>query len=572
MSERRYADKSDIMYFNQVDIQEYVIRQNIIKESAQKTGKITKNGLAYSRLNAFVEEYIMLESIIDSISMEKNKNDTFEIPIIECDIDKMALSVCKIIQKFRRVSVNMNFLKLHYAYLTEVKAVSTDGATRLLHENALPDEIFKYYIDKQYEICLSNLKYDFVNFAPEMAYLYAYRGYTFERFKKMREDDTLLAKHIKEAICDNASKIDEAFMFIKKNKDARDYLISFHYNKELRYYAENQDKVIPEDSILNEFICRDIAVLIRKGWSDTNKFIIVCEKLLRREKINNCLLSMLIYCLAYQRIYTPLQDKLYYKMRDKAKSIFEAQGISDEKECDISILAGKDGASEWRITETRNDKKLEQFLQLSLLHTIETFDTMDAEDSKALVVKLIKDRDFAKFNRQYQMLYYGDLTIKGENKKHPLIPGEDIIYKGFDFHNCFSHLYEKLNSEEPYALREYDMFTLWDLVATRCSNETTTENSANGSMAKTFFYWEKTKDRGLEVIKYLKDIIDKYINEQKTTDERDDVVEFFKKAAKRLNDLISEATKEKAKEIREKKQNKKESEVKQHKKKKSKRK
>lgn len=99
-----------------------------------------------------------------------------------------------------------------------------------------------------------------------------------------------------------------------------------HYNRELRYYAEHPNEVIESDSILNEFITRNIAVMIRKLWTDTNKFVIACEHLLQRDELSNCTQSMLIYCLAHLKIYEPIRNQLQNQMRKKAIDTLKNKG------------------------------------------------------------------------------------------------------------------------------------------------------------------------------------------------------------------------------------------------------
>jgi len=111
-----------------------------------------------------------------------------------------------------------------------------------------------------------------LKYAPIMAYLFAYKGYTYEKFKHLSEDNDYENKHLFRPIYENFDKVYNTFLFIQKYKDAREYLIALHYNRELRYYAEHPNKNIDEGSILNEFISRNISVIIRKLWSDTNKF------------------------------------------------------------------------------------------------------------------------------------------------------------------------------------------------------------------------------------------------------------------------------------------------------------
>ena len=111
------------------------------------------------------------------------------------------------------------------------------------------------------------------------------------------------------------------------------------------------------------------------------------------------------------------------------------------------------------------------------------------------------------------MLYYGDLCIRGENKRRPLNPGTDTVYKGFDFHNCFNYLYFKLVSEEKYPLREFDMFTMWDLILSRLLVEQLEERIVPNIVSKTFFYHNDFSKTSIQVLEQAKSIFDLYISQ-----------------------------------------------------------
>lgn len=87
-----------------------------------------------------------------------------------------------------------------------------------------------------------------------------------------------------------------------KNNASREYCIN-----RFRYFAENPKNEIPENSIINKLIPRNISIIIKKLWRNgQNKFIIVCRNLSEKRKlansrpINKCTLSILTYVLACQ--------------------------------------------------------------------------------------------------------------------------------------------------------------------------------------------------------------------------------------------------------------------------------
>ncbi|RKJ32183.1 hypothetical protein D7Y09_17365 [bacterium 1XD42-1] len=279
--------------------------------------------------------------------------------------------------------------------------------------------------------------------------------------------------------------------------------MALHYNRELRYFAENPKNEILEYSIINRLIPRNISIIIKKLWrTDQNKFIIVCRNLIEKRKlnnmhINNCTLSMLIYILAYL-------DKIPDYIRDEIKELlFETAG----SEVQLTKTIGGN-ADLWEISG-ENSKKMKKFIDLNFLHSQEIIEAINSNSSFALVKKLLTTPNFALYNRQYMMWYYGDLTIYGENRINNLVPGKDEINRGIDYYNCFYTLYHKLYAhfenqcKVPYPLLEYDLFTIWDLAFSRQLNK-------KQAPEKRFFYSEDEKE--VEIYGYIEDILNKYIH------------------------------------------------------------
>lgn len=503
MPTRKYNDSSDIMYFNPIDVSE--------------------NGSKDSRFTAFVEAFLRLRgfpsispakssestkkalagtsSTTQSINECTPKNENLSKGVIQLKLtSELVEDVCGIIRNFRRLTITPGFLYQNYDYLTELNWEKNE----LQHKNVNVTSVYSYYIDRQNERCLDQLGYGYVNYAPAMAYLFSYKGYTYERFKHLNRDSVLSERHTLKPICENDDKIYPTFLFIKKNKDAREYLIAIHYNRELRYYAEHPNETIEEDSILNEFISRNIAVMIRKLWSDTNKFVIACEQLLQREELGNCTQSMLIYCLAHIQMYEPIRNELQNLMRKKAIETLEKQGLwSSEPSNNTTEIQGENKSSNlWDIQGKNHSERLMRFLQLSLKHSLVIYDLINGDYSDDLVKKYMDNNSFCAYNRQYQMLYYGDLSNKNDANIHPLKPGFDVVYGGFDFHDCFNYLYVKLTSGSSYPLRKYDLFTMLDLIDKRLTKSYLEEHSTSGKghIEETFFYRPKDQDRAATVL------------------------------------------------------------------------
>lgn len=79
----------------------------------------------------------------------------------------------------------------------------------------------------------------------------------------------------------------------------------------------------------------------------------------------------------------------------------------------------------WKISGD-NSERMKKFIDLNFLHSQKILNAINSNSSVTLVRELFKFPDFALYNRQYMMWYYGDLTIYGENNINNLVPGEDV--------------------------------------------------------------------------------------------------------------------------------------------------
>ena len=465
MSAIKYYEKSYVMYFNSISVKEKEVRNS-----------------------SFVQ---FVKYIINSNQKECNaqENNNDEIGRTENDAVFCEPKECLAIRKLRRLSINPGFIYHNYQYLKECK------------EDDSVNTVYMTYIDQQHQICLDTLGYNFVHYAPAMAYLFTYEGYTYERFKAISPSTTV---YWEQKILKYANKIYKTFIFIKKHKDAREYLLALHYNRELRYFAENPKIEIPEYSIINRLIPRNISIIIKKLWrTDQNKFVIVCRNLIEKRKlnymfINNCALSMLIYILAYL-------DKIQDYIRDEIQGLLLEMASAGSQS---AKAIGESGKDPWKISG-ENSERMKKFIDLNFLHSQKILNAINSNSSFALVRELLESPNFALYNRQYMMWYYGDLTIYGENRINNLVPGKDEVYKGIDYYNCFYTLYHKLYAhfenqcKVPYPLLEYDLFTILDLAHSRQLNK-------NRISKERFFYSQDEKE--VEIYTYIEDILNKYIS------------------------------------------------------------
>ena len=468
MPKRKYNDSSQVMYFNNV---------NVISADERK---------------GYLKQFI---TAFYSLSDEYNVNEIAN--------EREITLICELIRLFRRLSVSQNFLYKFKDYIEAYVKKNTEEQTRSNSDPTLLsfDVIYNNYVDLLHQLCMKELGYGYVHYAPAMAYFFSFKGFTYERFRQIPSnmEDYWLNK-----IACHPNKIYDAFLFIKKNQDVREYLIAMHYNRELRYYAENPEMPIQETSILNEFIPRNIAILSRKMWKrDPNKFVIVCAELLEKrhelgqKSLCNCALSMLIYTLTYQaKMYAPSNQKL-----DRIISSYET---ATGKICETP-------GDEFQYKVQESDI-LQLFLNYSLYRTYRIYKAVSKGDSENLALAIREDKAFALYNRQYLRLYYGDLTISGENKKAALIPGNDVCLKGFDFHNTFNFISEKLSNIDnmPYPLMAFDLFSICDLIQSRL--QYVKDNP--GKQNNTFFSGERNKATQIGVLTSAVAFIDKYLGKK----------------------------------------------------------
>lgn len=468
MPVRKYYEKSYVMYFNPV-----LVRENKNSDFVQFVRHIIDSNTPKNRIAVEDNDLVKLES-------EKTIFEPRE---------------CQAIRKLGRLFINPGFIYHNYQYLKECE--ESDSAST----------VYMRYIDQQHRICLDVLEYNFIHYAPAMAYLFAYEGYTYEKFKSISPSTN---DYWEQKILEYSSKIYKTFIFIKKHKDAREYLLALHYNRELRYYAENPNAEIQKNSIINRLIPRNISIIIKKlWWNDQNKFVIVCRNLIEKHKnedISSCTLSMLIYILAYL-------DKMPGYVYDEIKKLL----IDTANKSGGDKKTEEDSSEPWNINIAgENSRRMKKFMDLDFLYSKEILDAINNGSSIALTKKLLESPSFRLYNRQYLMWYYGDLTIYGENRINNLEPGKDIIYKGVDYYKCFYTIYHKLyvcfenKCADAYPLLEYELFTICDLVNSRKLDK------------KVFSRDEK------EIIGHLIEILNEYVSygkENTKREEKNDVKE-----------------------------------------------
>ena len=465
MPARTYNDTSELLYFNAI---------NVDSNSREKLEDFVRLFLSLERNAGIINRVESTEVNAAKTAVETgDPKVVVEQTVVPDDAasEQNLVDVCEIIRKFRRLRIVPGFIRQNYDYLMD-----KDEKGKARNKDKCATEVYNYYIDRQHERCEKKLGYSFVEYAPAMAYLFAYKGYTYERFVHIKDDQQLKKQHEMKLICDHQEDIYKAFMFIKKHTDSRDYLIARHYHRELRYYTEHPDERIQKDSILNEFISRNVSVIIRKMWKDPNKFAIIFRSIIKREEVSTCTLSMLLYCLAHIQLCEFTKDELRMEVLERAKVLLKDDVDSDPWE--ISSKLGK------------GTEALDRFIKLSLKYTIKIFDPKYSENTIGLVVELSENAEFAKYSRMHQMLYYQDRYIRGEERNAQLTPGDDAVSTSFDFHHCFNYLLVKLRDNKRYPLRDFDLFTVCNLLESRLDQ----------SKDRRYFFSPEKNDPGAKVV------------------------------------------------------------------------
>ena len=439
------------------------------------------------------------------------------------DIDNRVSGIGEILKEFSIKTVNLRLLNDHnFANPNIIEEFKNTEALCKKNWKNEKNPYFSYYIERQHELCYERMGYDFLKYVPIMAYLFSYKGCTYQQFEEIANKINRfnLPEYLQKPLVDNSDKIYDSFIFIKKRSDVRNYLMALHYNQELMYYTENPDKRISSHSILHQFIYRDTAVMIRKLWTDPNKLIKVINGLLKREQryykerasavkgdvvnINgtnmmkpeeNTLMdgcyapedqenfpvqakSMLMYCLSnntYIDAYNKsrLTDALLHVLEREQKELFDFSEIY------------ADGMSTY--------EKTMKFLQFTFMRSILLYHESKRKTLWDLLLPgqsnksedLSKSRAFCDYNMQCQLLYYQDRTIHGHKGKKSFYPGKKDEHF---FYNTYAYMCGKIkraiDKRQSYELIDFDIISLCQLMEARTKVIKTTNYETEIGMLK----------------------------------------------------------------------------------------
>lgn len=259
------------------------------------------------------------------------------------------------------------------------------------------------------------------------------------------------------------------------------YLVATYYVKQLKLYSDDAS-LIPEDSILNCFITHDIAVMIRVILS--NKYECIIREVLERfigyheKEMHGYLYSMIVYLCGHIK-------------PNGGKELLEK---IDEKH---------DKNEFWSYCEWRSYK-------LSQIAC-----NANTQVKEEYLLELLNNDDIRRFNRLYQLYYYGDCSNHSIDARRQLSVSPKN--KGFDFRSTFliliSKLEDAINKKIVYPLFEVDLYTICDFIYSRLQDHkehtffysakyNTVRNSKSiAVLDKTIFLLEKyTKSNKLKTI------------------------------------------------------------------------
>lgn len=524
MPPRTYNDDSDVLFFSPIEAYKVLMPFR----GLSKKNKTAKYSLGLrpeftSFVCAFLEKYGFFGEILYRYNSEHpNKKLTGELPTPIRN--RLVDEVCNLITKFRRLHITTGFLRQNYAFLTDLNLSSIEIALEYPQQDVLflknsaltVQQVHSYYIDRQLERSLKHMGYDFIQYAPAMAYLFSYCGYTYEQFIRIKYDDMLRNLHPTNKIAAYQSEIYKAFMFITKHDESREYLIALHYHRELQYYTEHLDESVTDFSILHQNIDRPIAFLVRRNWTDADKFIIVCKALIKRNDLKSSCYAVLLYCLAHIQIYEPIRSTVKELLFNKCIDVLKKE-LPSSPSLPFDIFANKTCKdshdnpyknqafdTSWLIMGSTEKQRLDHFLSLRLQHTMMVYCAIETRNTSALIGLLTENEHFRLYNRQHQLLYYQDVTIYGDNPKRPLNPGKDTIHKGMDFNSTMNYLCEKISGaigkQHKYSLFDYDLFTLCDLILSRYPSDSLQENHLS---EKPFFINDSNSKLVEKITNYL---------------------------------------------------------------------
>lgn len=399
-----------------------------------------------NEFNLFIDTYLSLRGIENTNDIEKIKN---------------------LIKKYKKININLNFLHYNFNFFNNNKNFDDTS----------------WDVLKKYRIFLSNYcknmtEYEYEDTLPKAAYLLSYEGNTFSDLVN------------KKLIFDY-----RVFKILKKYNDIRTFLISYYYFQQIIYYGEmDNDKKIEKNDIFYKFIPRDLGIMIRLQLEEMGNPIKNLKKICCH--LDDITISMPLYLICNMTSLQNVQKKgfINYCLNFSNFSFFSKKSNEEKNEKfedKEKVETTENGDYKYfPLDKIENEEDFKRYSSIRTLMICQSICDYSKKTNE-LIHFLIVNNNFRIFNRIYQLLYYGDLTINGEDDLRIVTPNMDVIHKGFDFHNCFHALISKLEYyfklNKRYHLMEFDLFTICDIVYSRIQNPISTVNEND---FETFFYYK----------------------------------------------------------------------------------
>ena len=244
------------------------------------------------------------------------------------------------------------------------------------------------------------------------------------------------------------------FLSIINTPAIEDYLIARYYIHALSDYS-NTEREIPDDSILFSFVPNEISIIIR---------LLLDEK----GEAANEILSRFI------DLHSKQLSGFLYSMISYLCGHLRTEGSSD--------LIDKIPAP---------NRESQDFFSLCSRRSYDLAKAVCSTDkfpTQKIVLELIENEGYRRFNRSYQVHYYQDVSNNAIRNQFAWNPNKAPSI-GFDFRYSFLMLLSKLEpalkETRPYPLMELDLFTLCDLIYSRL------QHTASDSLFYSAKYNEK---------------------------------------------------------------------------------
>ena len=316
------------------------------------------------------------------------------------------------VKKLHKTYVDLNLLYRNYHLLNKIS------------NNYDSWELMKNYASSLSEYAEELFGVGNIQLIQEVAYLIFHKGKTFQEIIDTEHFKSLSYKD---------------FIKLRDCKEISEYLCAKYFVDELTKYSRT-NKIISADSMINDFITRDLAIMIRLIMENETE----CQRLLKlfidrhQSELTGFLYSNIVYFAGH------------IKSGNSFELVNMITNISNPENSKFFEFCHKRSSMLARVFCSNNIKIADEF-----------------------VCMLMDNEVYRKFNRIYQLHYYQDiLDYLGERQAE-----WDInIPNGtkFDFYNCFLVLVSKLelnlSMQEPYPLMVIDLFTICDFIYSRLQN------------------------------------------------------------------------------------------------------